>query len=134
MEGRAGAGFCPAKQKTDRDALGIGRVWMKLVWAVHRDYGVRWWWWWDARTRKLGGGRGLPHQTENQGHTLAGSSKVLGRRLIRRVHARVDIMVEVVGCYIGGNEQPAVNLINELMKEKKKNRSMHTWSPPIYPS
>ena len=88
-----------------------------MVWAIHRDYGVRWWWWWDARTRKMGGGRG---QTENRGHTLAGSSKVLGRRLIQRVHSRVDIVVEVVGCYIGGNEQPAVNLINELMKKKKK--------------
>ena len=65
----------------------------------------------------MGGGRG---QTENRGHTLAGPSKVLVRRLIQRVHARVDIVVEVVGCYIGGNEQPAVNLINELMKEKKK--------------
>jgi hypothetical protein len=107
-----GPGFCPAKPKTARDVLGIGRVWMLLAQVVYRDYGVRrkWWWcWWDARTRKLGGGRGLPCQTENRVHTLARPSKVLGRRLSERVHARVDIVVEVVGCYVGENERPAVN-------------------------
>jgi hypothetical protein len=67
----------------------------------------------------LGGGRGLPRLTENRVHTLAVPSEVFDRKLSERVHARVDIVVEVVGCYIGGNEQPAVNLINELMKKKK---------------
>jgi hypothetical protein len=55
-------------------------------------------------------------------HTLAGPSKVWGRRLSERVHARVYIVVEVVGCYVGENEQPAVNRINELMKKNKIER------------
>ena len=55
-----------------------------MVHVVYRDYGVRekcLWCWWDARTKRLGGGRGLPRLTENRVHTLAGSSKVLRRRL-----------------------------------------------------
>jgi hypothetical protein len=55
-----------------------------LVHVVYKDYGVRGkclWCWWDARTKRLGGGRGLPRLTENCVHTLAGSSKVLRRRL-----------------------------------------------------
>jgi len=62
---------------------------------------------------------GLPRLTENRVHTLAVPSKGLVTKLSEGVHARVYIVVEVVGCYIGGNEQPAVNLINELMKKKK---------------
>ena len=67
-----------------------------LVHVVYRDYGVRGkclWCWWDARTKRLGGGRGLPRLTENRVHTLAVPSKVLGRRLSERVYARVDIVV-----------------------------------------
>ena len=41
MKDQAGAGFCPAKQKTERDALGIGRAWIPMVRVVYRDYGVR---------------------------------------------------------------------------------------------
>jgi len=53
-----------------------------LVHVVYRDYGVRRkCLWWDARTRKLGGGRGLPIQTENRVYTLAVPSKVWGTRL-----------------------------------------------------
>ena len=40
------------------------------------------------------------------------------KKVSERVDGRVDIVVEVVGGYIGGNEQPAVNLINKLMKKK----------------
>ena len=94
-----------------------------MVQFVYRDYRVRrkgwwwWWWWWDTRTRKLGGGRGLPHQTENRVHMLARPSKVWGSRLSQHVHGCIDIAVEVVRCYMRENEQPAVNTNNELMKE-----------------
>ena len=67
-----------------------------LVHVVYRDYGVRakcLWCWWDARTKRLGEGRGLPRLTENRVHTLAVPSKVLGRRLSERVYTRVDIVV-----------------------------------------
>jgi hypothetical protein len=33
--------FCPAKPKTERDALGIGLVWRPLAWVILRTYGVR---------------------------------------------------------------------------------------------
>jgi hypothetical protein len=86
---------------------GLQRSQTRWVHVVNRDYGVRrkWWWrwWWDTRTRKLGGGRGLPHKTENRVHTLARQSKVLGRRPNERVHAHVDIVVEVVGSYVRTN-------------------------------
>lgn len=83
-----------------------------MVHVVYRDYGVRrkcLWCWWDARTKRLGGGRGLPRLTENRVHTLAVPSKGWVRKLGEGVHARVYIVVEMVGCYVGENEQPAVN-------------------------
>ena len=51
----------------------------------------------------------LPCETGHRVHTLAGSSKVWVRRLSGRVHARIDIAVEVLGCYVGENEQTAAN-------------------------
>ena len=57
----------------------------------------------------MGGGRGLPRLTENRVHTLAVPSKDLVRKLSEGVHARIYIVVEMVGCYVGENEQPAVN-------------------------
>jgi hypothetical protein len=92
---------------------------MLLAQVVYRDYRVRrkrwWWWWWDARTRKLGGGRGLPCQTENRVHMLTGPSKFGGGRLHEHVHSHVDIAVEVIGSYVGENKHPAVNINNELI-------------------
>ena len=67
-----------------------------MVHVVYRDYGVRGkrlWCWWDARTKRLGGGRGLPRLTENRVHTLAVPSRVLVRKFSERVYARVDIVV-----------------------------------------
>jgi hypothetical protein len=49
-------------------------------------------------------------------HTLAGPSKVWGKRLKKHVHSRVDIAVEVGWCNVGENEQPAINSNDELMK------------------
>ena len=51
----------------------------------------------------------MPRLTENRVHTLAVPSKVLGRKLSEGVQARIYIVVEVVGCYVGENEQPAGN-------------------------
>jgi hypothetical protein len=36
-----GRGFCPAKPKIERTALGIGPVWRPLAWAALRTPGVR---------------------------------------------------------------------------------------------
>jgi hypothetical protein len=36
-----GRGFCPAKPKTERDALGISLVWRPWAWGILRTYGVR---------------------------------------------------------------------------------------------
>jgi hypothetical protein len=83
---------------------------MQLVQVVYRYYEVRSKWWlcrWDARTKKLGGGRGLPRQTENQ---AAHARRAIDRKVWGRwpnVNARVDVGVEVVGRYGGDNKQPA---------------------------
>ena len=56
-----GAGFCPAKPKTECDALGIDRVLRSWAWVIWRACGVRrkqWWWWWDARSTRLSGSGG----------------------------------------------------------------------------
>lgn len=69
MEDWAGAGFCPAKPKTECDVLGISPVWIMMAQVVYRDYGARnmlWWWWWDARNGRSGGARVLPCETENR--------------------------------------------------------------------
>jgi hypothetical protein len=51
------------------------------------------------------------------------------------VNAHVDITVEVVGCYIRENEQPAVNIIDELMQKKNRMAACVPGarpSPPLY--
>ena len=35
-----GVSFCPAKQKAEGDALGIGCGGIQMVWVIYRDYGV----------------------------------------------------------------------------------------------